>query len=373
MNPFPRPPPRPMLSLLSTERYDDHETGDGMAWATLQHSRGAVDRAGRVLAGQEIGNESETAALYVLDNWRTSHNFPLNTFQVGLRSRARKIDTNALVAQRLKRVPSIVRKLQRFPSMSLSRMQDIGGCRAVVETADMVARLRDMFLQSDIKHTLVNQKDYISDPKDSGYRGIHLIYKYRSDKIATYNNFQIEIQLRSRLQHSWATAVETVGTLLSQSLKASEGEGDWLRFFSLTSSAFAYIEGTSPLAGAGSRETVFREVRDLAEHVQVVNKLNSYGQALQTIEETSDRESYYYLMVLRPTMQELRITGYRKAHLERATNDYLSAEQQIAEEIGSEAVLVTAESLYGLRVAYPNYFLDTQRFVSQLEGIIAEA
>ncbi|WP_083384090.1 RelA/SpoT domain-containing protein [Cupriavidus sp. USMAHM13] len=350
------------------------EGGEGrMSWAQPQYSRGQVDKAGRVLAGQEAGNAAETAALYVLDNWRASHNFPLNTFQVGLRNRARKIDGNALVAQRLKRVPSIVRKLQRFPSMSLSRMQDLGGCRAVLTTATQVAELRDIYLKSDIKHILVNQKDYIQNPKDSGYRGIHLVYKYRSDKNGTYNNHQIEVQLRSRLQHSWATAVETVGTLLSQSLKASEGEGEWLDFFAWTSSAFSYIENTPPLAGMGSRSDVYGRVRDMANGLQVISKLTNYGHALHTIEEASDRDSHYFLMVLRPSHSELRITGYHRTMLEKATGDYLIAEQQVAEEVGSEAVLVTAESLNALRTAYPNYFLDTQRFVTTLGAIVRNA
>lgn len=56
--------------------------------------------------------------------------------------------------------------------------------------------------------------------------------------------------------------------------------------------------------------------------------------------------------------------------LEKATSDYLLAEQQVATELGSEAVLVTAESLNTLRSAYPNYYLDTQLFVDQLRRII---
>ena len=74
-------------------------------------------------------------ALEIINNWRAAHSFPLNTIQVGLRRRARDVDDHALIAQRLKRVPSILQKLRRFPHMKLSRMQDIGGCRAVVDTS----------------------------------------------------------------------------------------------------------------------------------------------------------------------------------------------------------------------------------------------
>ncbi len=43
----------------------------------------------------------------------------------------------------------------------------------------------------------------------------------------------IELQLRTRLQHEWATAVETMGTFLQSSLKSSQGPEEWLDFFSL--------------------------------------------------------------------------------------------------------------------------------------------
>ena len=43
----------------------------------------------------------------------------------------------------------------------------------------------------------------------SGYRGVHLIYRYNSDRKTEYNTLLIEMQLRSQLQHAWATAVET--------------------------------------------------------------------------------------------------------------------------------------------------------------------
>lgn len=42
---------------------------------------------------------------------------------------AAKICPGALAARRLKRMPSIVGKLRRFPKMQASRMQDIGGWR----------------------------------------------------------------------------------------------------------------------------------------------------------------------------------------------------------------------------------------------------
>lgn len=52
----------------------------------------------------------------------------------------------------------------------------------------------------------------------------------------------LEVQLRSLTQHAWATAVETVGAIVGQALKSSEGEMAWLRYFQLASLALEYAE-----------------------------------------------------------------------------------------------------------------------------------
>src|SRR5262245_40890516 len=160
-------------------------------WAVPQHSKNKVNGAGSFLlisppahVWDEDGNQTDEYwawshqyfdALDVINNWRASHNFPLNTFHVGLKRRAKLIDPNAITAQRIKRLASIEAKLMRFPTMTLSQMQDIGGCRAIVATAADVMRLCDNYAQSQIKHKQHAGDDYIKSPKNSGYRGVHLI------------------------------------------------------------------------------------------------------------------------------------------------------------------------------------------------------
>jgi hypothetical protein len=52
-------------------------------------------------------------SLDIINNWRSAHNFPLNTFHVGLRRRAKAIDPGCITAQRIKRMSSIEHKLKR--------------------------------------------------------------------------------------------------------------------------------------------------------------------------------------------------------------------------------------------------------------------
>jgi ppGpp synthetase/RelA/SpoT-type nucleotidyltranferase len=86
-------------------------------------------------------------------------------------------------------------------------MQDIGGCRAVVGTLAEVAALRQQYMRSKSRHVLLREDDYIVSPKPSGYRSLHLIFRFRSLGYAQYNYLLFEVQLRTAFQHAWATAV----------------------------------------------------------------------------------------------------------------------------------------------------------------------
>lgn len=343
-----------------------------MAWVAPKYSKGQVDRAGDLIASRNFDDfDALFESLDILNNWRSAHSFPLNTFQMWLRRRAYGLSSHALVAQRIKRVPSIISKLQRFEGMKLSRMQDIGGCRAIVPSTANVRKLRKAYDSSDLKHQLVNEKDYISAPKSSGYRGIHLVYRYRSDKTPTYNGLQIEIQLRSRIQHAWATAVETVGTFLQQSLKSSEGPEPWLEFFALTSSAFAQVEKAPAVPGHPAGRTLTRELRRRAKQLGVVEKLGAYGKALEIAQDLGKGEAHYFLLSLDTADARLEVRGFPRSALEDATREYLEVEKAQADRPGAQAVLVSADSINALQRSYPNYFLDTQLFMEALDLVMS--
>lgn len=335
-------------------------------WVAPQHSRTAVDKAGQILAAGDAPQDVLEPALAIINNWRSSHSYPLNTFQVGLRYHARRLDPRALVAQRIKRLSSIRMKLTALPTQRLSQMQDIGGCRAVLATVARVRALTENYLHSSLKHGLHHLDDYIENPRPSGYRGVHLVYRYRSDKIHAFNGLLVEVQLRSQLQHAWATAVEAVSIFLRQALKASQGHAQWLRFFALMGSAIAERERTPGVPNVASGKELVRELTHFARQLDVEKRLRGYGSALKTLSTGRMRDAHYFLIALDPEAERVSVTAYPQNEFERASQDYLIVERSIAHRAGAEAVLVSVESIESLRRAYPNYFLDTHVFLSAL-------
>ncbi len=257
--------------------------------------------------------------------------------------------------------------------MKLTQMQDIAGCRAIVDSVSSAYGVMELLEESEMKHKPTHTDNYIRDPKTSGYRGIHLIYRYFSDKNDTYNDLKIEIQLRSKLQHAWATAVETVGTFTRQALKSSQGEQVWLRFFALMGTYFADRERSTPIPGTPTnKKELKRELQECARELDVINRLPAYGRALQVVADPKFQHSYYFLLKLEPTASTVTITGYKQNELEKASRDYLAIERAIVEkaDVISDAVLVSVESMTTLKRAYPNYFLDTHAFTESVKQAI---
>lgn len=272
-----------------------------MAWIEPEYSKKTVSRAGDKLLAEGTSEEEYLTALNIINNWRSSHAFPLTTVQTFLRSKASKIDRNALIAQRLKRVPSILGKLKRFDKMRLHRMQDIGGCRAVVSDSQKVYKLRDNFVNSRTRNELLKQNDYIKFPKESGYRGIHLIYKYCGTKKHIYSGHIIEVQIRTRIQHAWATSVEIIGIFLKESLKSSQGPKEWLRFFELVGILFSCLENCIPENFSDNQiQSIREEATFLAIKLGVIEKLQAFSVSTKHIgTQNKSLDIFCYCLKLR--------------------------------------------------------------------------
>jgi hypothetical protein len=127
------------------------------------------------------------------------------------------------------------------------------------------------------------------------------------------------MQLRSHMQHAWATAVETVGTFVNQALKSSQREEDWLRFFALMGTAFAVRENTAPVPGAPDRDDeLIRGLRDYAARLDISRRLRAYGATLNVLEEPHAKDDHYFLLELIPSDNIIRVTGFKANEFEKA-------------------------------------------------------
>lgn len=269
-------------------------------------------------------------------------------------------------------MPTIIDKLGRYPDMKLTTMQDIGGLRAVLNSISQVRKLEATYrAKGRFAHELADEKDYIEFPRsEDGYRSLHLIYKYRNRHNPNYNGLRLELQIRSKLQHTWATAVETMGTFLGQALKSRRGDQDWLDFFALVSSAFAWQEKAPlvPRFSKMSRKETAASVAEAEAQLVALDQMRGFSVAVNHIAETSWS---YHLIVLDSLARQVQLTGFDRGSLEEALSAFYLAEKEAAEGRKIEPVLVSAGPISTLRRAYPNFFLDIREFVKRVEKVIA--
>lgn len=343
-----------------------------MAWAIPEYRPEQVNAAGKALGKMAfpVITIDGLKALAVINNWRAAHAYPLNTFQITLRHRARKIERNVIIAQRAKRLDSIHRKLVGKTTMRMTQMQDIAGCRAVFTRLNQVYRLVRAYKGGQFEHKYRNEKDYIAQPKKDGYRSFHLVYEYvGTPQTKAYNGLRVEIQIRTQLQHAWATAVEAVGIFTRQALKSNQGDEDWLRFFALMSSALAAIEGTPCVPDTPTDKAhLVSELKALATKLRARDMLSAYNTTLDTLGSAKDAK--YFIVQLDPDEGRVTVRRYKAKESAEANRMYTELESQIPDDSRQQVVLVSVADITALKRAYPNYFLDTALFSRLVDRVL---
>lgn len=340
-------------------------------------SRNEVKRAGQILIDPLSSDEQLKQAMSVLATWRSLHTYPIDAFQKTLKNKARNLSLkDCIVAQRLKRMPSIVTKLQRFPDMNLARMQDIGGCRIILSSIKDVYRLHAHLL--DVNKRFAHEpklpsSDYIANPKADGYRSLHQVFKYKSRLHPQLDGLNIELQIRTKLQHSWATAVETIGVIERASYKTGDGRNDFKVFFKLCSALFSIKEQTPVVAEYAqlSVEDLVEMTMGMEQQLQVFTKLKGLALTTKHIESSSAGRYAYHLIELSKVNEEWRVSviPFAEKQLRQAEIFYAASEQNSRGNPDVDVVLVSVGDLKGIKAAYPNYFLDTNVFIRELQTI----
>lgn len=335
-------------------------------WKAPEYTKKQINEAGVIIRNDAASFTQRTEALIIIDNWRSAHAYPLHVFYMNLKGKAGS-RTDILVAERLKRMESIVGKLKREEGMQLYRMQDLGGCRMVLPTLSEVYAYSEKFQKSRIRHEWKKTNDYIQNPKKSGYRSLHLIYRFRTDtpEKEIYNQYPmlIELQFRTHLQHIWATALETIGLFTNQALKAGQGNKEILRFFVVVSSLFAIREGCPVVPGTiNDEKELISEMEQLNDQHHILDMLRAIRVAIDYDAKRIPDKRGYYILQLNYENHTLKRWFFKPSELEIANRMYDDLEDN-RNGAPVDIVLVRAASYTTVKAAYPNYFMDIKEFI----------
>lgn len=184
---------------------------------------------------------------------------------------------------------TIVDKLERptldgtsTNAIKLTRMQDIAGCRAIVKNVSQLKKLQRKLQSSRSVHKIITIRDYMK-PKDSGYGGVHIVYSCYENQIADHDwkKAKVEVQLRTELQHAWATSLEIIDTLEQTNLKTRHiGDDDWRKLFSIAGQLIAHEENAYSITDPMELLQLRKELKVVAEKLSVHKKLIDYALAI---------------------------------------------------------------------------------------------
>ncbi|GAB3789803.1 GTP pyrophosphokinase [Virgibacillus kimchii] len=111
------------------------------------------------------------------------------------------------ITGRVKPVSSILEKAEKrnIPLDQLDQeIQDIAGLRVVCQFVDDIYEVVEMIRERN-DFTIIDERDYVSRKKESGYRSYHLIIEYPVETISGMKNLLAEIQIRTLAMNFWAT------------------------------------------------------------------------------------------------------------------------------------------------------------------------
>ena len=160
-----------------------------------------------------------------------------------------------MIKTRMKSPESIREKLNRrnlpFSLDSLDQIHDIAGIRVICSFVDDIYFLSDCLLKQD-DICLIEKKDYITNPKENGYRSLHLIVEVPVFLENEKRLMKVEVQLRTIAMEFWAN--------LEHRLRYKKNLSDEL--VALTSSELSECAKMSALL-----DSKMQKVRNIIENV----------------------------------------------------------------------------------------------------------
>ena len=353
-------------------------------------SKKSLDRLGKALLQLGEDEEADELAYRQLNHYRSLFHPLMNA--VNKQCRVKIVKTlpktkakKAMVVQRIKRLESVILKLQRFTSMQLSNMQDIGGVRVILPDIQSVEVFSKNLFSRSKKIIVKNKKNYIAQPKpEDGYRGIHYQLELANTRleVAPFEKLVIELQVRTLLQHCWATGVEIAGIINNKQYKTGDWDSDWNEFFRVLSDCFAIAE----TANGSYADVPIKTIRSLLLLIEKLNILEHFYQ-VNKVFSTFNQLQYEWMNVLKLSSNkflllvtdfELHETDVKMYTDEEKALEHLTIWEKrfnrlkVGGGLTGQVLLIKTEDIGKLKDSYPNYYMDSRLLLEQLELILEE-
>lgn len=317
------------------------------------------------------------------DNFREAHNIIIKLFTIELKKV--NFSKQHLTASRNKRIETIISKLCRPEKPKLDRIHDIAGTRIIFENIKSLEDYIDILENTELvnfkekSNEDKNRYNYIKNPKSDGYRSIHKVFYYSSnipystlnEKSFNLENKKIELQLRTRLQHIWATTVEIYDIINKSNIKTgthNKLETKEGLFFKKCSLVFEGIESNDVEKIKININEIFRD-KDL---VEIYNRLKGIKNIKNIqLPKTLGSDEVFILIT---DLNKGKTTFFTTDPIEKNDKQdtfLINASYRRLEEKNTKGeyilLLLTLGDIKKLKNVYPNYFLNTNKFISILK------
>ena len=317
------------------------------------------------------------------DNFREAHNIIIKLFTIELKKV--NFSKQHLTASRNKRIETIISKLCRPEKPKLDRIHDIAGTRIIFENIKSLEDYIDILENTELVNFKEkinedkNRYNYIKNPKSDGYRSIHKVFYYSSnipystlnEKSFNLENKKIELQLRTRLQHIWATTVEIYDIINKSNIKTgthNKLETKEGLFFKKCSLVFEGIESNEVEKIKININEIFRD-KDL---VEIYNRLKGIKNIKNIqLPKTLGSDEVFILIT---DLNKGKTTFFTTDPIEKNDKQdtfLINASYRRLEEKNTKGeyilLLLTLGDIKKLKNVYPNYFLNTNKFISILK------
>ena len=317
------------------------------------------------------------------DNFREAHNIIIKLFTIELKKV--NFSKQHLTASRNKRIETIISKLCRPEKPKLDKIHDIAGTRIIFENIKSLEDYIDILENTELVNFKEkinedkNRYNYIKNPKSDGYRSIHKVFYYSSnipystlnEKRFNLENKKIELQLRTRLQHIWATTVEIYDIINKSNIKTgthNKLETKEGLFFKKCSLVFEGIESNDVEKIKININEIFRD-KDL---VEIYNRLKGIKNIKNIqLPKTLGSDEVFILIT---DLNKGKTTFFTTDPIEKNDKQdtfLINASYRRLEEKNTKGeyilLLLTLGDIKKLKNVYPNYFLNTNKFISILK------